>query len=93
MVNPGDKVSLDGSKSYAQNGTITKYSWYQFEGPSVFLNNINTATPSFTAPNVSNDTLLKFFLTVKDDKGVFSNLANVTLFVKPHSHFTFSYKY
>ena len=86
MVTSGNKVPLDGSKSDAQkNGTITKYSWNQVMGPSVFLNNMDTATPSFTAPNVSNDTLLLFSLTVKDDKGVSSNLANVTIFVKPFS--------
>ena len=34
---------------------------------------------------VQNDTLLKFSLSVKDDKDVPSNIANVTVFVKPLS--------
>jgi hypothetical protein len=85
IVNSGDRGSLNGSKSYATNNTITEYSWRQFAGPSVNLNNLNTTTPSFIAPIVSNDTILKFSLDIKDDNGVSSNLSNVTIFVKPLS--------
>jgi len=84
IVKAGDTVYLDGSKSYANNnGTLSKYYWSQFEGPTVYLNNADTATPSFIVPKVSNDTLLKFSLSVKDSKDVPSNIANVTVVVKP----------
>ncbi len=45
----------------------------QTSGPSVTLSGADTAITSFTAPSVSSDTILKFSLTVKDDKGTASN--------------------
>ena len=71
-------------KVYASNnGTISKYYWYQTEGPLVYLNNANTATPSFIVPKVSSDTTLKFSLSVKDYEDVSSSIDDVTFFVKP----------
>jgi len=65
------------------NGTISKYYWSQSEGPPVILNYAETATPSFSDPNVSNDTLLKFSLSVKDSKNVSGNIDDINIFVKP----------
>jgi len=80
-VNSGDTVTLDGSGSTDPDGNIASYSWMQTAGPSVVLNDANTATPSFTAPTVSSDTELKFSLTVIDDKGSIST-DNVQVTVK-----------
>jgi len=60
-------VTLDGSKSTDNDGTITKYSWTQIAGPNVTLSNSNTATPTFTAPSVKSDTTLTFKLIVTDN--------------------------
>jgi K319L-like, PKD domain/Bacterial Ig domain/Calcineurin-like phosphoesterase len=60
-------VVLDGSGSSDSDGLITSYLWAQMEGPAVVLNSTNTAVATFDSPIVSNDTLLKFNLTVTDN--------------------------
>jgi K319L-like, PKD domain/Bacterial Ig domain/Calcineurin-like phosphoesterase len=74
-------VALDGSGSSDSDGTITSYLWTQTEGPSVVLNSTNTAEASFDAPIVSNDTLLKFNLTVTDNGGA-TNSDTVVVTIK-----------
>ena len=54
-VNEGDTVTLDGSGSTDSDGTIDSYSWTQTAGPSVTLSGADSATPSFTAPDVGAD--------------------------------------
>ena len=66
-------VVLDGSGSSDSDGLITSYLWAQTEGPAVVLNSTNTAAVSFDAPIVTNDTLLKFNLTVTDNGGATSS--------------------
>ncbi len=76
-------VTLDGSGSRDPDGNITSYSWTQTAGPTITLSDANVASPTFTAPSVSSDTILKFNLTVKDDKGATSNSpATVSVTVK-----------
>jgi hypothetical protein len=60
-------VVLDGSGSSDSDGLITSYLWAQMEGPAVVLNSTNTAVVTFDSPIVTNDTLLKFNLTVTDN--------------------------
>ena len=74
-------VALDGSGEPDSDGTITSYLWTQTEGPSVVLNSTNTAAVSFDAPIVSNDTLLKFNLTVTDNGGA-TNSDTVAVTIK-----------
>ena len=51
-------------------------------GPHVTLSNANTETASFTAPNVSSDTLLRFELEVSDTEGLTDTaIASVTVSV------------
>ncbi|MDQ3881976.1 MAG: PKD domain-containing protein [Thermoproteota archaeon] len=69
-VNEGDTVSLDGSGSSDSDGTIDSYSWTQTAGTSATLAGADSATPSFTAPDVGADgETLTFELTVTDDDG------------------------
>ena len=64
------------------DGSITSYSWKQIGGPVVMLNDANTATASFTSPNISTSTVLVFELTVKDSKNA-SGISTVKITVKP----------
>ena len=64
-VDGGDAVRLDGSGSTAPPGETLSWSWSQTGGsPSVTLTGAATATPSFTAPDVTSDVTLTFTLTV-----------------------------
>ncbi|MCU7859344.1 MAG: PKD domain-containing protein, partial [Candidatus Thiodiazotropha sp. (ex Lucinoma kastoroae)] len=49
-VTAGNTVQLDGSASTDPDGTIVKYNWYQQRGPTVVIENRQTATPSFEMP-------------------------------------------
>lgn len=67
-------VTLDGSGSYAYEGaTIVSYQWTQLSGPTVTLNGANTVSPSFVAPDVTEQTSLRFALSVTDSNGVVSD--------------------
>ena len=68
VVNASAKVTLSGSGTDPDNDTLS-YAWTQTSGTTVALSGANTATASFTAPNVTADTTLSFNLTVKDGKG------------------------
>jgi hypothetical protein len=69
----GEQVTLDGLDSHDPDptGKIVSYDWEQIGGssPSVNLNSANAATPSFTIPNVEEDTTFEFTLTVTDNEG------------------------
>ncbi|MDH5544704.1 MAG: S8 family serine peptidase [Gammaproteobacteria bacterium] len=59
-------VNLSGTASDPDGGTLS-YSWTQTAGTTVLINNANTLTPSFYAPNTTET--LTFKLTVTDDSG------------------------
>lgn len=64
IVAPGASVTLNGGGSKAFNSkTISSYMWSQTAGPTVTLNNANTASASFTAPATGT---LTFRLQVTD---------------------------
>ena len=63
-------VTLDGSGSSDSDGTIEKYAWtLTTSNDDVTLTGADTATASFTAPDVDADTVLVFRLTVTDNDG------------------------
>ncbi len=60
-------VTLDGSSSLDPDLDTLNYSWTQTGGPSVLLTGANTASPTFTAPNVAaGGAFLTFQLVVHD---------------------------
>jgi lysophospholipase L1-like esterase len=61
-------VSLSGSGTDS-DGTIISYAWSQIGVPTVTITNADTAHATFTAPEVTEDTILTFRLTVTDNKG------------------------
>ena len=76
------QTTLDGTGSSDPEGRALKYAWVQREGPDVALSGATTATPTFTAPAVTEDTLLRFRLTVTDPQGL-SGVDRVRVTVTP----------
>lgn len=65
-VTAGTTVTLNGSGSSDPDGQPLTFFWTQTVGPPVNLNNAHSATPTFTAPAVSTDTILTFQLIVNN---------------------------
>ncbi|MDH5394202.1 MAG: S8 family serine peptidase, partial [Gammaproteobacteria bacterium] len=74
-------VNLSGSATDPDGGIIS-YSWAQLSGSSASLTNATTATPSFTAPNVTET--LSFIMTAQDDAGfTASDVVNINVTAAP----------
>ena len=82
-MDEGAEVALDGSGSSApsgQPGVELSYAWTQTAGsPAVTLTGAGTATPTFTAPQVSAITELTFELTVTAGGASASDTVAVTV--------------
>ncbi|MDN5867633.1 MAG: YncE family protein, partial [Candidatus Nitrosocosmicus sp.] len=84
IVASGDTVQLDGSGSSDKNDFDLTYSWTQTEGPAVILDDHTSITPTFTAPNTTDDEIvLEFQLIVKNEYGETSEPDWVTITVQP----------
>jgi len=81
-VAAGDTVTLDGSSSQANGGSIRSFSWTQTAGPAVTLTNANTARATFVAPGVAVNTTTTFRLTVVND-GNRADSASTVVTVRP----------
>ncbi|MGN6821195.1 MAG: PKD domain-containing protein, partial [Candidatus Nitrosocosmicus sp.] len=81
-VNSGDKVTLDGSKSFDPNKNKLTYQWTQTSGPSVTLSDSSSANPTFTSPTVNSQAILKFQLVVNNGVDN-SKPSSVTVTVQP----------
>ncbi|NOJ93720.1 histidine kinase [Corallococcus coralloides] len=78
----GSNVELDASGITDPDGDALTYVWAQVGGPSVTLDNKDTAKVKFTAPQVQADTALAFSLTVTDSDGATSGPFVYTVNVK-----------
>ncbi|VAX10581.1 Lysyl endopeptidase [hydrothermal vent metagenome] len=83
-VAEGGNVSLDASPSSGANGDALAFSWEQTSGLTVALTNNNTSVATFTAPNVTSNTVLAFTVTVTDPSGR-SDTANISVTVNDTS--------
>jgi hypothetical protein len=78
----GDTVTLAGS-AVDSDGSVASYQWQQTGGaPVVMLNNANTASTGFTAPPVTQATVLSFRLSATDNQGA-SGSADLSVTVNP----------
>jgi len=72
-------VTLSGSGTDS-DGTIVSYTWTQTLGTPVTLASTNTATTTFSAPNVAANQVLTFELTVTDSDGaIATDTVNITI--------------
>jgi hypothetical protein len=62
----GVQVALTGSGSAAPDGLPLTFQWSQAEGPAVTLTGAQTASPTFTAPQLGQTTKVVFRLVVSD---------------------------
>ena len=69
-------VTLSGAASI---GAITTYAWQQVSGPPVTLSSPNSATTGFTAPTVTEITVLLFKLTTANNGGSSEDTVSVTV--------------
>ncbi|MDY7227082.1 myxosortase-dependent M36 family metallopeptidase [Hyalangium rubrum] len=83
-VTEGATVTLGGSGTDAE-GDALSYAWTQTSGPSVTLTGADTASASFTAPDVDSNTLLRFTLKVTDAQGS-SAEDSVSIAVQPRNN-------
>jgi hypothetical protein len=68
-VRAGEDVVLTATGSTDPDGDALNYQWTQTAGKSVMLSGTDSATPTFTAPPVSNETRLLFEVRVSDGAG------------------------
>ena len=68
-VQEGDEVTLDGSGSMDPWLRGLTFSWRQLDGPAATLAGADTATLTFTAPDVQRDATLTFGLVVMSADG------------------------
>jgi len=65
----GNRYLIDGSRSYDADGDgLIEFIWMQIDNKKypVIIEDSNTSVPSFIAPHVYEDTILKFQLQVRD---------------------------
>ncbi|MCB9933829.1 MAG: S8 family serine peptidase [Planctomycetes bacterium] len=65
-VNEGATVNLNGAGSSDPENDPLTYQWVRLSGPTITIVNSNTATPSFTAPQVASTQVVVIQLTVDD---------------------------
>ena len=78
------RVTLSGSGSDPA-GDFLEFSWTQLSGPSVTLASPNSPSTTFTAPDVGEDDVLVFRLTVTDSQGASDTddvVATIVSFIK-----------
>ncbi|NLL38342.1 MAG: hypothetical protein GX254_01975 [Clostridiales bacterium] len=81
-VKSGETVTLDASASDDTDNDPITFEWSQVSGPTVELSTTTGVKPTFTAPQISEPTVLKFYLKVTDPGGL-SDMGVVRITVNP----------
>jgi hypothetical protein len=81
-VRMGAIVTLDGTGSFDREGQPLTYSWTQTSGPEVTLNGTTSVQPTFTLPDVRDNTTLTFSLEVNNGRRG-SDADTVSIIVMP----------
>jgi len=76
----GTPVTLNGTASSDADGKELYYRWTRLTGPTVFLDNAFSPTPTFTVSDVPSDSEIVMQLTVTDEDGL-SSTDTVTITV------------
>ncbi len=84
VADPGTQVTLTGY-NFGPPVTVT-YGWKQIAGPEVTLSDPNSATTSFTLPQVAGVTVFTFEFTVTDETGQ-SSTDSVDVMATPRVRF------
>jgi len=87
-ASPGENVTLNGSGTYDPEGNNLSYAWSQDSGKTVAIDDDDRPIAYFTAPSVSQNSILRFTLLVEDENGgVAKGSTNVTVEAngKPHA--------
>ena len=89
IVNQGEIVSLNGTGTYDPDSNQLHYAWSQDGGIPVSINDDDQPVVHFTAPTVSQNSILVFNLLVEDENGgIGKNTTSVTVqaTAKPHAN-------
>jgi hypothetical protein len=89
IVNQGEVVSLNGTGTYDPDSNQLQYAWSQDSGIPVSINDDDQPVAHFTAPTVSQNSILVFNLLVEDANGAIGkNTTSVTVQAtsKPHAN-------
>ena len=82
-VYSGERVLLNGLKSYDPEGGSLKYSWAQVQGSRIALLDPDSEKARFFAPFVVEPRLFRFTLRVTDVQGADSDPAVIDIMVEP----------
>lgn len=83
MISAGERVTLNGLKSYDPDGGSLQYHWSQVRGSKVPLLDPYSAQAKFLAPLVAEERTFRFKLRVTDIRGADSVPAYVDVLVSP----------
>jgi hypothetical protein len=87
VVNQGEIVSLNGTGTYDPDSNQLQYAWSQDSGIPVSINDDDQPVAHFTAPTVSQNSILVFNLLVEDENGgIGKNSTSVTVQATPKPH-------